>query len=88
MTPSPLSQRPARRTGSRGERGWGMVAAVLLLLMFSVKVVVAYYFWNWIGSKFDWPHVGFWWFIPITAVLLVLEIPMSYVVLRLFGRDD
>ena len=48
-----------------------VIAVILGLTAFFVLCVIANYsLWTWLAPKFGWSEIGFWWFVPITIVML------------------
>ena len=85
-------RRPTRPNGP-GKRdtpagGFGVVLAILLITSFIGAVVINYYLWNWIAPMFGWPEIRFWWFVPITLVLVPLKFLINALFHFMFFGDD
>lgn len=84
---SPIRHRRPCPEGT-GEGGYGVLLALFLIASLCGAVVINYYLWTWIARVFDWPEIGFWWFVPITLVVVPLKFVISALFHFMFFGDD
>ena len=77
-----------KRTGAEDTEveGVGVTLIVIYSMSFAGAVVINYYLWGWIAPKFGWLEIGFWWFVPITIVVIPLRLILNALLLFLFSR--